>query len=108
MIFITSLYRARAAVKSGVEGASPVTAVRLLMGRETDLPYNRPPCSKGYLQGKESREDTLFRPPEWYEEQQVEALTKVSVMKLDLEARTAQLSNRDVVTFDNTLLAEMK
>ena len=24
----------------------------LLIGREPDLPYNRPPCSKGYLQGK--------------------------------------------------------
>ena len=33
-----------------------------LVGRELDPPYNRPPCSKGYLQGKESREDTLFRP----------------------------------------------
>src|SRR5437763_1128668 len=34
----------------------------LLVGREPDLPYNRPPCSKGYLQGKESREEvTLSR-----------------------------------------------
>ena len=41
----------------------------LLIGRESDLPYNRPPCSKGYLQDKESRAETLFRPPEWYEEQ---------------------------------------
>ncbi len=39
----------------------------LLVGREPDLPYNRPECSKGYLQGKEGREDTFFRPPEWYE-----------------------------------------
>ena len=38
----------------------------LLVGREPDLPYNRPPCSKGYLQGTESREDTLFRPAAWY------------------------------------------
>ena len=35
----------------------------LLVGREPDPPYNRPPCSKGYLQGKESREDALL-PPE--------------------------------------------
>src|SRR2546421_13018254 len=77
----------------------------LLVGREPDLPYNRPPCSKEYLRGEESREQVLFRPPEWYEEQQVEALTKVSVMKLDLEARTAQLSNRGAVTFDTTSLA---
>ena len=49
----------------------------LVVGREPDLPYNRPDCSKGYLQGKESREDTFFRTPEWYGEQQVEALTRV-------------------------------
>ena len=39
----------------------------LLVGREPDPPYNRPPLSKGYLQGKESREDVLFRPDEWWE-----------------------------------------
>jgi 3-phenylpropionate/trans-cinnamate dioxygenase ferredoxin reductase subunit len=77
----------------------------LLVGREPDLPYNRPPCSKEYLRGQESREQVLFRPAEWYEEQRVEALTRVSVMKLDLEQRRAQLSNRDVITFDKALLA---
>jgi 3-phenylpropionate/trans-cinnamate dioxygenase ferredoxin reductase subunit len=77
----------------------------LLAGREPDLPYNRPPCSKEYLRGDESREDVLFRPPEFYEEQRVEALTRVSVMKLDLDARRAELSNRDLVTFDKALLA---
>ena len=39
----------------------------LLVGREPDLPYNRPDCSKGYMRGEESLEDVLFRPPEWYE-----------------------------------------
>jgi 3-phenylpropionate/trans-cinnamate dioxygenase ferredoxin reductase subunit len=77
----------------------------LLVGREPDLPYNRPPCSKEYLRGEESREQVLFRPADWYGEQQVEALTRVSVMKLDLEARRAELSDRQVVTFDNALLA---
>src|SRR5437764_3144309 len=77
----------------------------LLVGREPDLPYNRPPCSKGYLRGKESREEVLFRGADWYREQQVEALTKVSVMKLDLQARRAELSNREVVTFGSALLA---
>src|SRR5947209_6590657 len=77
----------------------------LLVGREPDLPYNRPPCSKGYLGGSESREDVLFRPPEWFEEQQIEALTRVSAMKLDFDTRRAELSNRDAVTFDKALLA---
>jgi 3-phenylpropionate/trans-cinnamate dioxygenase ferredoxin reductase subunit len=77
----------------------------LLVGREPDLPYNRPPCSKEYLRGEESREEVLFRPPEWYGEQQVEALTRVSVMKLDLDERRAELSDRQVVTFGKALLA---
>jgi 3-phenylpropionate/trans-cinnamate dioxygenase ferredoxin reductase subunit len=77
----------------------------LLVGRETDLPYNRPPCSKGYLQGRETRADAMFRPAEWYEEQRVEALTRVSVMKLDCSARTAKLSNKQEVGFGQALLA---
>jgi 3-phenylpropionate/trans-cinnamate dioxygenase ferredoxin reductase component len=85
--------------ESGADGSI------LLIGRESDLPYNRPPCSKGYLQGKESREDVLFRPPQWYEEQQIEALTRVSAMKLDSAEQVVTLSNRETVSFDKALVA---
>ncbi len=77
----------------------------LLVGREPDLPYNRPPCSKEYMQGKESRADVLFRPAEFYDEQEIEALTKTSVMKLDASARTAKLSNGEEVAFEQALIA---
>jgi 3-phenylpropionate/trans-cinnamate dioxygenase ferredoxin reductase component len=77
----------------------------LLVGREPDPPYNRPPLSKGYLQGKESREDALFRPDEWWDEQRIEVLTRTSVMQLDAEARVATLSNKEEVQFESALLA---
>jgi len=77
----------------------------LLVGREPDLPYNRPPCSKEYLRGEESREDVLFRPARWYEEQRIDALTGVSALKLSLEERKVQLSDRQLVTFDKALVA---
>jgi 3-phenylpropionate/trans-cinnamate dioxygenase ferredoxin reductase subunit len=77
----------------------------ILVGREPDLPYNRPDCSKEYLRGQEPREDVLFRAPEWYEAQRIEALTRVSVMKLSLSDRTIELSDRQVVTFDKALVA---
>ena len=77
----------------------------LLVGRENDPPYNRPPLSKGYLGGKESREDVLFRPDEWWEEQRIDLLTRTSVMKLDAGERRAKLSNGDEVTFETALLA---
>jgi 3-phenylpropionate/trans-cinnamate dioxygenase ferredoxin reductase component len=77
----------------------------VLVGREPDPPYNRPPLSKGYLRGAESRPDALFRPDEWWGEQGIELLTRTSVMKLDADARVATLSSKDTVRFDKALLA---
>jgi 3-phenylpropionate/trans-cinnamate dioxygenase ferredoxin reductase component len=85
--------------ESGAEGSV------LLVGREPDPPYNRPDCSKGYLRGEESREEPLFRPEEWWEEQDVELLTRTSVTGLDLDSRTAKLSSKEEVRFDKALLA---
>jgi 3-phenylpropionate/trans-cinnamate dioxygenase ferredoxin reductase component len=85
--------------RSGADGSI------LLVGREPDLPYDRPPLSKGYLQGKDSRKDALFQTAEWYAEHQIEALTRTSAMKLDLAARAATLSNKDQVSFGKALIA---
>jgi 3-phenylpropionate/trans-cinnamate dioxygenase ferredoxin reductase component len=77
----------------------------LLVGREPDAPYNRPECSKGYLRGEETREEPLFRPPGWWDEQRIELLTRTSVTALDAQARTAKLSNKDEVSFEKALIA---
>jgi 3-phenylpropionate/trans-cinnamate dioxygenase ferredoxin reductase subunit len=77
----------------------------LLVAREPHPPYNRPPCSKGYLQGKESLQDTLFRPDEWWEEQSIDLQTRTSVLKLDLDDRVAVLSTQEEVSFDKALVA---
>jgi 3-phenylpropionate/trans-cinnamate dioxygenase ferredoxin reductase component len=77
----------------------------LLVAREPDPPYNRPPLSKAYVRGEESREDILFRPDGWYAEQRIELLTRTSVMSLDVEGRVARLSNKDEVRFEKALLA---
>ena len=77
----------------------------LLVGREPDPPYNRPPLSKSYLQGKEERDEVLFRPDEWWEEQRIQLLTRTSVTKLDAETRVATLSTKEEVEFESALLA---
>jgi 3-phenylpropionate/trans-cinnamate dioxygenase ferredoxin reductase subunit len=77
----------------------------LLVGREPDAPYNRPDCSKWYLRGEESREKPLFRPAEWWGEQEIELLTRTSVTSLDLDARTAKLSSKEEVEFGKALIA---
>jgi 3-phenylpropionate/trans-cinnamate dioxygenase ferredoxin reductase subunit len=77
----------------------------LLVGREPDPPYDRPPLSKSYLRGESRRDDALYKPLEWYAQQRIELLQRTSVMKLDTEARQAKLSTKEVVSFDTALIA---
>lgn len=72
----------------------------LLVGRELDPPYHRPPITKGLLQGKETKEDGLIALPD-----DVEVLTRTSVMSLDPAAKTATLQSKDVVSFAHALIA---
>jgi 3-phenylpropionate/trans-cinnamate dioxygenase ferredoxin reductase subunit len=96
---VAAAYCATALREEGAEGAV------LLVGRELDPPYDRPPCSKEYLQGRVTREGTYVHPADWYAEHRVELLTRTSVMKLDAAARTARLSSKEEVSFDHALLA---
>ena len=77
----------------------------LLVGREQDPPYERPPASKGYLRGESSREDAYLHPAEWYAEKGIELLTRTSVMKLDTETRVAKLSTKEEVEYGSAVLA---
>lgn len=77
----------------------------LIASRELDPPYHRPPCSKGYLQGTESREDALLKPTGWYEDNDIELLTRTGVLSVDLGARTAKLATKEEVEFGSLLVA---
>jgi 3-phenylpropionate/trans-cinnamate dioxygenase ferredoxin reductase subunit len=77
----------------------------LLVGREPEPPYERPPISKEYLRGEAERADAYVNPPSWYEENDVELLSGRNVMSLDLTARTAQLQGGEEVGFGQALLA---
>src|SRR3954463_6349302 len=77
----------------------------LLVGREPDPPYNRPELSKNYMMGKEPRGDVLFRPDEWWGEQDIELMTRTSVTSFDANERVAKLQSGDEVRFGQALLA---
>jgi 3-phenylpropionate/trans-cinnamate dioxygenase ferredoxin reductase subunit len=77
----------------------------LLVGREPEPPYERPPLSKEYLRGEAKREDAYVNPVSWYEENGVELRTGTNVMSLDLEGRTAKLQGGEEVAFEKALLA---
>ena len=100
-------------VGGGVAAASCAHSLReagadgsiLIVGREPNAPYHRPPLSKGYLRGTEDRRAAAYAAPEGYAEQQIDVLTRTSATGLDLDARTVKLSNREEVGFRQALLA---
>jgi 3-phenylpropionate/trans-cinnamate dioxygenase ferredoxin reductase component len=85
--------------KRGAEGEI------LLVGREPEPPYERPPLSKEYVRGESSREDAYVNPVPWYEENGVELRTGTNVMSLDAEGRTVKLQGGEEVGFEKALIA---
>jgi 3-phenylpropionate/trans-cinnamate dioxygenase ferredoxin reductase component len=85
--------------KRGAEGSI------LLVGREPEPPYERPPLSKEYMRGEAKREDAYVNPPAWYEENDVELRSGANVMSLDPGARTAKLQGGEEVSFGKALVA---
>lgn len=77
----------------------------LLVGREPEPPYERPPLSKEYLRGEAERADAYVHQPGWYADNDVELLSGTNVMAIDAEARTARLQTTEEVAFDKALLA---
>jgi len=77
----------------------------LLVGREADPPYERPPASKAYLRGEIDREATYLHPLAWWEARGVELLVRTSVMKLDTGACVAKLSSKEEVGYGAAVLA---
>ena len=72
----------------------------VIAGRDVDPPYDRPMCSKDYLRGEVSREETYLDLPA-----DLDLRIRTSVMKLDPEARTAKLSSGGELSFERALLA---
>jgi 3-phenylpropionate/trans-cinnamate dioxygenase ferredoxin reductase component len=77
----------------------------VLVGREPEPPYERPPLSKEYIRGESKREDAYVNPPDWYEENGVELRSGTNVMGLDLEGRTAKLQGGEEIGFEKALVA---
>jgi 3-phenylpropionate/trans-cinnamate dioxygenase ferredoxin reductase subunit len=76
----------------------------LLVGREPEPPYERPPVTKDYLRGEAERKDAYVQEPSWYEQNGVELLTGRNVLSLDAEARTAKIQGGEEVAFGQALL----
>jgi 3-phenylpropionate/trans-cinnamate dioxygenase ferredoxin reductase subunit len=76
----------------------------VMIGAEPHPPYERPPLSKEYLRG-EQNEPVLARPPEWYEENDVELRLGTPVTALDASGPAVELDGGERIDADAVLLA---
>ena len=99
-------------VGGGIASASAAAELRrrgfdgsiVLATREHDAPYHRPPITKAYLQGHESRDDAFVHPLHWYADNEVELLTRTSVDALEPQKHVAKVGKEEM-GFKRALIA---
>ncbi|MFH9608933.1 NAD(P)/FAD-dependent oxidoreductase [Streptomyces sp. NPDC017448] len=100
-------------VGAGLAGAKAAETLRaegftgrvILIGDERDHPYERPPLSKGFLEGKAERDTVFTHERPWYAGADVELHLGQPVTALDRYAKTVQLGDNTVIHYDKLLLA---
>src|SRR2546426_2264256 len=100
-------------VGASVAGATAAVTLRdegfdgdiRLIGAEPQLPYNRPPLSKGYLRHEEAFEAQLVKPPGYYPEQRIELTLGARARAIDAKQRVVELEGGGRVSYDRLLVA---
>ncbi|MYX34741.1 FAD-dependent oxidoreductase [Streptomyces sp. SID8377] len=77
----------------------------VLIGDEPDRPYVRPPLSKGYLLGKETRDSIFVHPDDWYDKHDVDLRLGTPVTGLDAGAKEVELDGGQRMPYTKLLLA---
>ena len=100
-------------VGAGLAGAKAAEALRtegfagriVLLGAEPHRPYERPPLSKGYLQGSAARDTVCVHPPEWYADHQIDLRLGTAVTAIDRPAHQLVTADGTRERYDKLLLA---
>ena len=76
----------------------------VIIGAEPHSPYERPPLSKEYLQGKKPFEDALLKPVSFYADHNIRTLFGVRATRIDPQNRVVELENGDHVSYHKVLV----
>jgi 3-phenylpropionate/trans-cinnamate dioxygenase ferredoxin reductase component len=99
-------------VGAGLAGAKAAETLRtegfdgpiVLIGDEVEIPYERPPLSKGYLLGKEERHTAAVHPAPWYDEQGIDLRLGTPVVAVDPAAHEVELAGGERLRYAKLLL----
>lgn len=100
-------------VGAGLAGAKAAEALRsegfggavVLLGAESTQPYDRPPLSKGYLQGTSGLDKVYVHAPGWYAEHDVELRCDTRVTGVDVAAHHVTTDSGERIGYHKLLLA---
>src|SRR5688572_32363799 len=77
----------------------------VMVGEEPELPYERPPLSKGFLLGNQALDEAFVHPQEWFEEKAISLYLSTRATALDVQAKRLTLSSGEQLGYDKLLLA---
>ena len=100
-------------VGGGLAAASAIEGIRDLdkdgeitvVSAERELPYHRPPLSKGYLAGREQLETVRIHDALWYRDNRVRYRLGVEAKSVHMKKRSVTLASGERLEYDKLLLA---
>lgn len=100
-------------VGGGLAAASAVEGIReldhdgeiVVVSAERELPYHRPPLSKGYLAGREHLETVRVHDASWYRENHVRYRLANEAKSVHIAKRSVTLRSGERLSYDRLLLA---
>src|SRR5436309_15948185 len=102
-------------IGAGLAGATAAVTLRdegfdgeiQLIGAERQLPYNRPPLSKGYLRGEERLEDQRVNPPGIYAEKSIRLRLGTRPTAIDATQKHVAAEDGERITYDRLPVATL-
>jgi len=100
-------------VGAGHGGAQAAIALRQqgfqgtigMVGEEAEQPYERPPLSKEYFAGEKTFDRIRIRPPQFWQEREIDVVTQTRVVSVDAEAHTVQTDKGATIGYGHLIWA---
>ena len=100
-------------VGTGHAGAQAAIALRqnghdgtiIMVGREKEPPYERPPLSKEYLAGEKPFERLYIRPPQFWADKGIDLRLGTGVIEIDAMGKTVTLSDDSRISYRKLIWA---
>jgi 3-phenylpropionate/trans-cinnamate dioxygenase ferredoxin reductase component len=100
-------------VGGGLAGGNAAVTLReegfagrvVLIGREPGIPFGRPPLSKTYLRSEEALDGWYVKPPDWYQQHDIERPVESSVVAVDPAAHSVVLDSGEELEYQKLLIA---